>query len=96
MFLWGLTVEISPLRSSRLDCRVMPHTLECGAELEMKLRTNIALLVLIATPWFWNAAKLFSCDFKSNYRCEISHGIGVVVPPLSFVTVWLSTDGGIT
>ena len=59
----------------------------------MKIGTLIVIAVVVTTPWFWNAAKLFSCDFESNYRCEIIHGVGVVVPPLSIVTVWFGDDG---
>ena len=42
--------------------------------------------------WIWNAAKLSSCDFELPYRCEVIHGIGMVVPPLSIVTVWFDDD----
>lgn len=41
----------------------------------------------------WNAVKLASCDFESNYKCEVIHGAGLVVPPLSLVTVWFADDG---
>lgn len=55
------------------------------------------LLVLVVVvgggSWIWNAVKLTSCDFESNYRCELIHGAGLVVPPLSIVTVWFGDDG---
>lgn len=58
----------------------------------MKLSTMIILLALLLTPYVWNASKLLSCDFESNYKCEVIHGIGVVIPPAAFVTVWFAGD----
>lgn len=52
----------------------------------------VCLVVLFASPWIVNAWKLSDCDFESNYRCEIIHGVGRVVPPLSIVTVWFDDD----
>lgn len=55
------------------------------------------LVVLVAVVgiggWVWNAVKLTSCDFESNYKCEVIHGAGLVVPPLSIVTVFFGDDG---
>ena len=55
------------------------------------------VIVLVAVfgivAWFWNAAKIASCDFESNYKCEVIHGIGIIVPPLSVITVWFGDDG---
>ena len=42
--------------------------------------------------WVWNVVKFASCDFESNFKCEVVHGAGVFVPPLSIVTVWFSDD----
>lgn len=53
--------------------------------------TSIAVLFIIS--WLWNATKLASCDFKSPYKCEFIHGVGFIVMPLSFVTVWFGDDG---
>ena len=57
----------------------------------------VVLVVLVAVVgiggWVWNAVKLTSCDFESDYRCEVIHGAGLVVPPLSIVTVWFGDDG---
>lgn len=47
----------------------------------------------IGGGWVWNAVKLASCDFESNYKCEVIHGAGLVVPPLSIITVWFADDG---
>lgn len=55
---------------------------------------GLALVVVVAGgAWIWNVVKLTSCDFESNYRCEVIHGAGLVVPPLSIVTVWFGDDG---
>jgi len=52
----------------------------------------LTIVVLIAAPWLWNAAKFANCDFESNYRCEAIHGIGIIMPPASYVTVWFDDD----
>lgn len=59
--------------------------------------TVIELLVFLVIVggiggWVWNAVKLASCDFESNFKCEAIHGAGLVVPPLSIVTVWFADD----
>ena len=43
--------------------------------------------------WIWNAVKLASCDFNADYRCEVIHGVGLILPPTSVITVWFSDDG---
>lgn len=50
-------------------------------------------IVILIISWPWNAIKLFSCDFKSDYKCEVIHGIGLAMPPLSIVTVLYKDDG---
>lgn len=52
----------------------------------------IAAIAFFVTPWIWNAAKFTGCDFESNYKCEVIHGIGVFIPPASFITVWFDDD----
>ena len=42
--------------------------------------------------WVWNFSKLMTCDFEPNYRCEVIHGVGLVVPPLSIFTAWVAGD----
>ena len=59
----------------------------------MKLSTLFIIFVLAVTPWIWNGFKFASCDFESDYKCEAIHGIGVVVPPAAFITVWFGSDG---
>ena len=60
----------------------------------MKLKVyHLALIaILIFTIWLWNAAKLANCDFESNYKCEVIHAVGVVIPPAALVTVWFASD----
>lgn len=58
----------------------------------MKLRYMVLILILLMTPWVWNAVKFSNCDFESDYKCEVIHGIGVGVPPAAYVTVWFDTD----
>ena len=53
----------------------------------------VLFFVLGPSLWVWNAVKLASCDFNADYRCEVIHGVGLVLPPTSVVTVWFSDDG---
>ena len=53
----------------------------------------VLVVVVGGGSWIWNAVKLTSCDFESNYRCELLHGAGLVVPSLSIVTMWFGDDG---
>ena len=52
----------------------------------------LLVFAVAGISWIWNAAKLVSCDFESNYKCEIVHALGVFVPPLSPITVWFASD----
>ena len=61
----------------------------------MKLAVTAIILMVVSAPWFYNAYKFSQCDFKSNYRCEALHAIGVLVPPASYVTVWFEHDNEI-
>lgn len=58
----------------------------------MKLGAGVILLFVLFAPWVINFIKFTECDFEENYKCELIHGIGVVVPPLSYITVWFGTD----
>lgn len=52
----------------------------------------ILFVALICTPYVYNFIKLVGCDFESDYKCEVIHGIGAVIPPAAFVTVWFASD----
>jgi len=52
----------------------------------------VVVVIFGLIPWAWNAKKLASCDFESNYKCEAIHGVGLVFPPASIVTVWFDDD----
>ena len=58
----------------------------------MSFKEMLVLLVILFTPWVWNGYKFAQCDFESDYKCEVIHAIGVIVPPASWVTVWFDTD----
>jgi len=58
----------------------------------MKYLTRLILCVIALTPYGINAYKFIQCDFESDYTCEVMHGIGVFVPPASFITVWFASD----
>lgn len=56
------------------------------------LRTIIILWLIVIISWVGNIVKFTSCDFESDFRCEVIHGIGVFVAPASIVTVWFDDD----
>ncbi len=58
----------------------------------MKALMLVIVFMLLAAPWVINAVKFAGCDFESNYKCEAIHGIGVFIPPASWVTVWFDSD----
>ena len=66
----------------------------------MSKKTGLPLAVLsvigclLVTPYVWNAVKLSNCDFESDFKCEVIHGVGLVAPPASYVTVWFDDDKG--
>lgn len=52
----------------------------------------IAIFIAInVVTWIINIVKLTDCDFKTPYRCEVLHGVGLF-PPINVVTAWMSTD----
>lgn len=58
----------------------------------MNLKTLLIVALLVATPYIWNGYKLAGCDFESSYKCEVIHGVGVVIPPTAYITVWFDDD----
>jgi hypothetical protein len=49
--------------------------------------TYIITVILFGVSWFANAYKLIQCDFKTPYRGECIHGVGLILL-LSPITVW--------
>lgn len=58
----------------------------------MKLISLLLLCAVLFTPYIWNAYKFANCDFKSDYKCEAIHGVGLIPSPAAFVTVWFDDD----
>lgn len=58
----------------------------------MKISAYLLLIIALASPWFINSYKFSQCDFESNYKCELIHFAGVIVPPIAMLTVWFGTD----
>ena len=58
----------------------------------MKLWGLLFVFIAAVAPWIWNGVKLASCDFESDYKCEVIHAIGVVIPPAAYITVWFDDD----
>lgn len=38
--------------------------------------------------YIYNIVKLCNCDWSAPWKDEVIHGIGVVIPAASLVTVW--------
>ena len=55
-------------------------------------RIYIGIVLFFLVSWIWNVVRFTSCEFESNYRCEVIHGAGVFVPFLSIFTVWFDID----
>lgn len=55
-------------------------------------RMMLAWVVVFLTSWVWNAVKFASCDFESDFKCEVVHGAGVFIPMASLITVWFDVD----
>ena len=51
-----------------------------------------SIYILLAASWINNAIKLSECDFEANYRCELIHSIGLIIPQASLITTWFGTD----
>ena len=51
----------------------------------------LAFVVFVIVAWPYNMYKLTECDFESDYKCEVMHGLGVI-PALAPFTVWVGTD----
>jgi hypothetical protein len=66
----------------------------------MKKKQGFTIIEMIITVFFFfffvtwpiNFYKFTKCDFKGDYKCEITHGIGVVVFIASPITLWTGTD----
>ena len=51
----------------------------------------IVICLVIGVSWVTNIVKLTDCDFESNYKCEVIHGLGII-PLVAPITVWFDTD----
>jgi len=52
----------------------------------------IAFMLFAVCTFLINAYKLTQCDWKTPIKCEAVHALGLVVPPLSLITVWSDDD----
>ena len=43
------------------------------------------IILVVVLLWIANAIEFSKCDFESPYKCEVMHGIGIVVAPLGWV-----------
>ncbi len=56
--------------------------------------TLVELMVLMVVAigiggWVWNSVKLSSCE---DFKCQVIHSAGLMVPSLSLVTVWFDDN----
>lgn len=48
--------------------------------------------LFVIVSYITNAVKVFKCDWKSSYKEEVIHVVGVVIPPTCLVTAWYGTE----
>lgn len=60
--------------------------------IEKKIAAVVCIWLTVLACWFGNLFGLLSCDFESDYKCEVTHGIGVVIPYAAPITVWFGDD----
>jgi hypothetical protein len=58
----------------------------------MKLWKILIIFIVFVAIWITNLLKFLDCDFESNYKCEVVHGVGVFIPPVSVFTAWVKAD----
>jgi hypothetical protein len=61
------------------------------SKLENNINITISLIVIgltISGSWLKNLYEFSQCDFESPWDCEIIHGIGIPIVPVSIVTAW--------
>jgi hypothetical protein len=46
--------------------------------------------------WITNLVRFLDCDFVEPFKEEVIYGLGVVFPPLTWVTVWMDFSPTIT
>jgi len=59
---------------------------------DFTLLTLMILAIFGVTCYVTNFVKLTNCDFEPSYKSEAIHSIGVLVPPLSLITVWFDVE----
>jgi len=49
-------------------------------------------LLFVGGCWLANVGKLIACDWdvNGNFKGEVIHAVGVVVPPAAVITVWFN------
>jgi hypothetical protein len=50
---------------------------------------NLLIWLYSIITWIINLIKFVNCDFTEPWKDEIVHGLGVFIPPVSWVTAWL-------
>jgi len=61
-------------------------------ENNMKYIKIYLVISFMLIPYAFNFEKYAGCYENGNSQCEVTHGAGVFIPPLSFLTVWVKTD----
>ncbi len=57
---------------------------------ENLFRAQLFIFLILAIAWCGNLYRFTKCDFEPSWKGEIIHGLGIVLPPASLVTVWFS------
>lgn len=49
----------------------------------------VIMWLFLTVSWIKNIYELTECDFESPYKCEVIHGIGIPIPPVSWISAWV-------
>ena len=50
---------------------------------------NLLILTYTTITWFINIIRFLTCDFSAPWKEEIITGLGILIPPLTWVSVWM-------
>ncbi len=57
---------------------------------------GFVLFVYTITTWVINLINFLNCDFVEPFKEEVILGLGVLFPPVTWVTVWMDISPVVT
>lgn len=52
----------------------------------------IAGVMIMIFSYVLNIIKFFDCDFSGPYKCEVTRGVGIIVPPVGVITGFMDFE----